>query len=637
MSRYNFKKITVVPSSKDFIDVVLSKTQRKTPTVIHKTLPIVRIRAFYLRKIRFAQQSYHDKLTKIINQFPIVDDIHPFYADLINVLYDRDHYKLALGQVNIARALIDKLSKEYQKLMKYADSLYRCKLLKIAALGRMVKIIKKQSKSLDYLEQVRQHLSRFPSIDPNSRTIILCGFPNVGKSSFINKITRANVEVQPYAFTTKSLYVGHTDYRYLRWQVIDTPGILDHELEERNTIEMQSVTALAHLKSAIIYFMDLSETCGQSISAQISLLNNIRPLFHDKPIIIALNKTDLKTIHDIDETDEQTLRDLEKEGLKLMELSTIEDNGISEIKSTICDMLLAKRVEEKLKKHSADRAVDQLVVSKPGKIPENRLPIIPDCVTEKLNDLDEGMKSNRVLEKDIEDEQGRDYLLDLKKKFILPNKNEAYDAIPEIINGKNIIDFADINIVENLKQLQMKESERKILNFYDINTTHTPQDIDIQNLAKRIREKRITKIKESRLNDNAQKPRLPRSALKININKMQREMSNLGVIIDKNGGKVEKHFIKSRTKSIKRDKGKKVLYENIKMDKARSMSMIQPQHDLEGLRDEDMRQKSISIMHYSQRARNQDSRKGEGDRHVYTKRPKHLFSGKRKSGKTQRR
>jgi len=45
--------------------------------------------------------------------------------------------------------------------------------------------------------------------------------------------------VQPYAFTTKSLFVGHMDYKYLRWQVIDTPGILDRPLEERNTIEMQ--------------------------------------------------------------------------------------------------------------------------------------------------------------------------------------------------------------------------------------------------------------------------------------------------------------------------------------------------------------------------------------------------------------
>jgi nucleolar GTP-binding protein len=95
--------------------------------------------------------------------------------------------------------------------------------------------------------------ARSASIDPHTRTLIVCGFPNVGKSSFINKITRADVEVQPYAFTTKSLYVGHTDYKYLRWQVIDTPGILDHPLEERNTIEMQAVTALAHLRAAVLY------------------------------------------------------------------------------------------------------------------------------------------------------------------------------------------------------------------------------------------------------------------------------------------------------------------------------------------------------------------------------------------------
>ena len=36
MAHYNFKKITVVPTSKDFTDVVLSKTQRKTPTQIHR-------------------------------------------------------------------------------------------------------------------------------------------------------------------------------------------------------------------------------------------------------------------------------------------------------------------------------------------------------------------------------------------------------------------------------------------------------------------------------------------------------------------------------------------------------------------------------------------------------------------------
>jgi len=54
----------------DFVDIVLSKTQRKTPTVVHKQYKISRIRQFYTRKIKFSQQTFHDKLTQIITDFP---------------------------------------------------------------------------------------------------------------------------------------------------------------------------------------------------------------------------------------------------------------------------------------------------------------------------------------------------------------------------------------------------------------------------------------------------------------------------------------------------------------------------------------------------------------------------------------
>ncbi len=52
MPAYNFKAIKVVPSATDFIDIVLSKTQRTTPTVVHNGWAIQRIRAFYMRKVR---------------------------------------------------------------------------------------------------------------------------------------------------------------------------------------------------------------------------------------------------------------------------------------------------------------------------------------------------------------------------------------------------------------------------------------------------------------------------------------------------------------------------------------------------------------------------------------------------------
>lgn len=107
-NQYNFKRITVVPSAKDFVNIIFSKTQRKTPTVVHRRYQTKRIQNFYMRKVKYTQQNFHDRLSMIISEFPKIEEIHPFFADLLNVLYDKDHYKLALGQINTARHLIDK-------------------------------------------------------------------------------------------------------------------------------------------------------------------------------------------------------------------------------------------------------------------------------------------------------------------------------------------------------------------------------------------------------------------------------------------------------------------------------------------------------------------------------------------------
>lgn len=196
--------------------------------------------------------------------------------------------------------------------------------------------MRRQKDSLSYLEQVRQHLARLPSIDPNTRTLLVCGYPNVGKSSFLNKVTRADVEVQPYAFTTKSLFVGHMDYKYLRWQVIDTPGILDHPLEERNTIEMQSITAMAHLRACIMFFLDLSEQCGYSIAQQISLYNSIKPLFANKPTVLCISKIDVMRPEDLCPEDKALVQGIiDRDGLEVGLFSSYTDEGVMETRNKV--------------------------------------------------------------------------------------------------------------------------------------------------------------------------------------------------------------------------------------------------------------------------------------------------------------
>ncbi|XP_014485953.1 PREDICTED: nucleolar GTP-binding protein 1 [Dinoponera quadriceps] len=641
MALYNFKKITVVPTAKDFIDIILSKTQRKTPTVIHKHYKITRIRAFYIRKVKFTQQNFHDKLSHIIQEFPKLDDVHPFYADLMNVLYDKDHYKLALGQINTARHLIDNVAKDYVRLLKYGDSLYRCKQLKKAALGRMATIMKRQAANLTYLEQVRQHLSRLPSIDPYTRTIIICGFPNVGKSSFINKITRADVEVQPYAFTTKSLYVGHTDYKYLRWQVIDTPGILDHPLEERNVIEMQAVTALAHLRAAVLYFYDLSEQCGHSLEEQVKLFESIKPLFTNKPLIIVMNKMDIIRLEELSPEKRSVLKPLENDkNVPMLEMSTITDFGVMEVKTEACERLLAYRVDQKIKTKKVEGLLNRLHVAQPTKRDDKvRAPCIPESVLKKRQAIAGKAERKRKLERDIEEEMGDDYVLDLKKNYDIEG-DEKYDIIPEIWEGHNIADYIDLEIFEKLNQLEKEEQLRGETGMYDYKIPQLSETMhEIQQLAKQIREKKAIMKDEARILKASTKPVMPRTATaKVrdrSVSKLKEQMEELGVDMEDTENA---HFkrTRGRSRSLSQPAKKRMRLESMSQSRARSSS--KPARDEMGVKNEAMKSKLTKIGQKAQKKKiAKKGLKGEADRFIGTKMPKHLFSGKRKLGKTNRR
>ncbi|XP_066599576.1 nucleolar GTP-binding protein 1 [Prorops nasuta] len=640
MGLYNFKKIAVVPTAKDFINIILSKTQRKTPTVIHKNYKIARIRAFYTRKVKFTQQNFHDRLSQIIQEFPKLDDVHPFYADLMNVLYDKDHYKLALGQINTARHLIDNVSKDYVRLLKYGDSLYRCKQLKKAALGRMATIMKRQAANLTYLEQVRQHLARLPSIDPYTRTIIICGFPNVGKSSFINKITRADVEVQPYAFTTKSLYVGHTDYKYLRWQVIDTPGILDHPLEERNVIEMQAVTALAHLRAAVLYFFDVSEQCGHGLDEQIKLFDSIKPLFANKPLICVVNKVDVLRLDELSLEKRAILKPLEDdENIPVMEMSTVTDFGVMEVKIKACERLLEFRVDQKIRTKKVEGILNRLHVAQP-KPRDNkvRAPCIPDAILKKKQIVAEKLEQKRKLEREIEIEMGDDYVLDLKKNYDIEG-DQKFDVIPEIWEGHNVADYIDPDIFEKLNQLEREEQMREEAGLYDYKVPELSQTMrEIGQLAKQIREKKAIMKDEARVQKASTKPVMPRTAAvkarSRSVTKLREQMEELGVDMqDTENANFTKKRSRSRSVSLS---AKRMRLESTSQVRGRSVS--RPPRDEMGIKDNVMKSKLKNIAHKALKKKvAKKGLKGEADRFIGTKLPRHLFAGKRGVGKTDRR
>lgn len=455
----SFTTICEIKHPHDYMDYVLRLTQRKTPTLVHKRWPLIRIRQFYIRKVKFASMKIREQFSKILDQFPILDDIHPFYSDLLNLLYDGQHYRIALGQIANSRHLIEKIERDFTSLLNQNDTFYGCKKLKKGALGRICSVMRMVSISLVFLEQVRVHMLRLPTLDPNMRTFIVCGSPNVGKSTFIGKVTRADVEVHPFAFTTKTLFVGHMEYRNMGWQIIDTPGLLDRPLKERNSIEMQTITALAHIGACSLFIVDISENCGYTLNQQANLFESLKPLFKKKPIAIICNKIDLLKPNELTEEKKSIMlrmltdtcqsfnNDLTSSSFSGMELllgmSTLSEEGLAQVVESVCNVLLRGRIETKLKSRKLHRILQHI---QPIKLSQTRHEsgfFIPRSIVQLRRQKNKGIYDH--------DQIGFNNQSQTVAKQLT--------IAPELFNNHNIFDWLNMDLAKNLLQIQDEESQ----------------------------------------------------------------------------------------------------------------------------------------------------------------------------------
>ena len=283
----NFQKIKVIENPEVYVKKALTKSRKgKKIRIKNKNS---RQKLEELQKIKIYKDSLYEELQKIVKGFPDLDQLAPFYKELINSQIDLNILKTEISKLSWIRQKLIQLFKDYNNRIKSKNSLIEIKKLQKEFYGRTSSLFKKSKKTFEFLEKSRKKMKQFPSVKTKIKTICISGFPNVGKSTLLKKLTGANIEIQPYAFTTKRLLLGYIGKKI---QFIDTPGTLDR-YNKMNSIEKQAYIAIKYLAQKIIYVFDLTETCGYEIEQQIKLYKRLEKEFKDKEIIIYLSKSDI--------------------------------------------------------------------------------------------------------------------------------------------------------------------------------------------------------------------------------------------------------------------------------------------------------------------------------------------------------
>lgn len=80
---------------------------------------------------------------------------------------------------------------------------------------------------------------------------------------------------------------------------------------------LQSITALAHLRAAVLYVLDISEQCGHSLAQQAALFHSIKPLFANKPLLVVANKVDATRLDSLAPADKAVIDEMVSEAARM--------------------------------------------------------------------------------------------------------------------------------------------------------------------------------------------------------------------------------------------------------------------------------------------------------------------------------
>ncbi len=292
----NFQSLSKVEKADWYIDLAFRNATKAAKDIkSHKRPGPDTIKSAELAKISAIKRVFRRHLDIILKSFPSIDGLPEFYQELIRSALDYVELKKSLGSLRWAQKKTDFFSDSYHDKIKKCRDFKRMISYSKEYYGRISSVMKQVKKQLEYLEYARKTMKDFPSVKTSLFTVAIAGFPNVGKTTLLSKLTSANPEIADYAFTTRGINIGYARIKNHKVQFIDTPGTLDR-FDKMNPIEKQAHLVMKYCADMIIFVFDSSEATYDP-EKQKKLLANNKKL--GKDIIVYLSKTDLTQHPDV--------------------------------------------------------------------------------------------------------------------------------------------------------------------------------------------------------------------------------------------------------------------------------------------------------------------------------------------------
>ena len=326
-----FKRLPVVPEPEELLIRAFRHASKAASGIKLSGRPLEVAKRREAKRIEVMSKTVRTALTNLVAGTPSLSNLPPFYRELVATLVDVDTSRKSLGAIDGTAKVVGNLERDHLRRLRFAKSPDETSAIRRQAYGRISSVVRRAGVHLTFLREAAVKLTGIPSVYVDIPTIVITGYPNVGKTTLLKQLTSSEPEIAPYPFTTRGLKLGFFEENHVRYQVIDTPGLFDRPFEKRNPIERQAIAALSNLADVVVFVLDPSETCGYELQGQIRLLEDIGKTFTDIEVLVVANKADL-----VSEKQMTIVREFCRD---VIFVSATAGQGVSELKKLVIKLL----------------------------------------------------------------------------------------------------------------------------------------------------------------------------------------------------------------------------------------------------------------------------------------------------------
>jgi nucleolar GTP-binding protein len=317
------------------LERALKKSRKNTPKKKRTKNTLLNKKKETAATLKQLTKTIKQEIETLQQKIPSFEKTSEYEKEMIQTTTNLETLKKASSHLKKTKKLITTMQVNYTKKIFTSQTEKEIKKQQKEFLGRTNSILKKTIRTTKIIQEYTKKTKRNPKINPEQYTILLAGYPNTGKTTILTRITNSKPKIAHYPFTTKEINLAQLKYKYHEIQIIDTPGLLDRTTQ--NPIEKKTTATLTHHGNLILFIIDPTLNGGYTLKEQIKLLQKTKQ--HKKPIIAIINKTDIATQKEI----QNTKNELKKENTNYIETQTPDEK----LKEKIIE-----NIKEKIKKHS---------------------------------------------------------------------------------------------------------------------------------------------------------------------------------------------------------------------------------------------------------------------------------------------